>query len=80
MMVDFTTSQLSWIVVGACGIGGTGYLSMNANINDLNTKTTVIQVKAENAESKMNDMGKQLDRIEQALVVLQQTQNRKGSK
>jgi len=79
-VVDFTTSQLSWIVVGACGIGGTGYLSMNTNINDLNTKTTVIQVKAENAETKMNDMGKQLDRIEQALVVLQQTQNRKGSK
>lgn len=79
-MVDFTTSQLSWIVVGACGIGGTGYLSMNTSINDLNTKTTVIQVKAENAETKMNDMGKQLDRIETALASLQATQNRKGSK
>ena len=28
-MIDFNTSQLTWIIIGACGIGGTGYLTID---------------------------------------------------
>lgn len=76
-MIDFTSSQLTWIVVGACSIGGTGYLSMDSSIKELDKKAAVTQVKAEQMEKQLITVTQQLDRIEQALM----TQNtKKGSR
>jgi hypothetical protein len=76
-MIDFTSSQLTWIVIGACSIGGTGYLSMDGSIKELDKKAAITQVKAEQMEKKLTEVSTQLDRIEQALI----TQNsKKGSR
>lgn len=72
-MIDFTSSQLTWIVVGACSIGGTGYLSMDSSIKELDKKAAVTQVKAEQMEKQLVEVSRQLDRIEQTLI----TQNSK---
>lgn len=57
MIMEFSLKQLSWIVIGAIGIGGTGYMSMNTKIDELSTKVAVIH-------SQMEQTTKQLDRIE----------------
>tara|TARA_R110002126_G_scaffold251950_1_gene395066 strand:+ start:468 stop:665 length:198 start_codon:yes stop_codon:yes gene_type:complete len=61
MVVEFTLKQLSWIVIGSLGIGGTGYISLNSKIDDLDKKTAVIQTHSEH-------QNKTLDRIEQKLT------------
>ena len=58
--MEFTLKQLSWIVIGSLGIGGTGYLSMNEKIDALDKKTAVIHANSEN-------QSKSLERIEQKL-------------
>jgi len=60
MIMEFTLKQLSWIVIGALGIGGTGYMSMNNKIDELSTKVAVVH-------SQMEQQTKQLDRIEDKL-------------
>ena len=60
MIMEFTLKQLSWIVIGSLGIGGTGYLSMNSKIDDLDKRLAVVCTQMEN-QSKM------LERIEQKL-------------
>lgn len=66
-MIDFNTSQLTWIVIGACSIGGTGYLSMDGSIKEMNTKMEVITVKAEESDKKLIALQQQLTRIEDKL-------------
>lgn len=76
-MIDFTSSQLSWILIGACSIGGTGYITIDRKINDMDIKMAVVQTKADATEKKLNEMATQLDRVEQLLV----SQNmKKGSR
>ena len=60
MIMEFTLKQLSWIVIGAMGIGGTGYLQMNSKIDELSTKVAVVH-------NQVNNLTKQLDRIEEKL-------------
>ena len=60
MIMEFSLKQLSWIVIGALGIGGTGYLSMNSKIDDLDKRTAVIQ-------THMEHQNKSLERIEEKL-------------
>jgi hypothetical protein len=55
--MEFTLKQLSWIVIGSLGIGGTGYLSLNEKIDQLDKKTAVIQANSEH-------QSKALERIE----------------
>jgi outer membrane murein-binding lipoprotein Lpp len=62
--MEFSLKQLSWIVVGALGIGGTGYLSMNNKIDELSTKVAVVH-------NQVNTLTKQLDRIEDKLNTIQ---------
>ena len=57
MIMEFSLKQLSWIVIGALGIGGTGYISMNNKIDELSIKVAVVH-------SQMEQLTKQLDRIE----------------
>lgn len=66
-MIDFNTSQLTWIVIGACSIGGTGYMSMNDSVKNIDTKVQVTQQKVVDMDSKVNELQKALDRIETKL-------------
>lgn len=58
--MEFTLKQLSWIVIGSLGIGGTGYMSMNTKIDELSTKVAVVH-------NQVTNLTKQLDRIEETL-------------
>lgn len=66
-MVDFTSSQLTWIVIGACSMGGTGYMTMDAAMQKLDTKMEVTSVNVQNNNDKLEDLKKQLIRIEDKL-------------
>ena len=58
--MEFTLKQLSWIVIGSLGLGGSGYMSMNSKIDELDKRTAVIQTHSEH-------QSKTLDRIEEKL-------------
>ena len=58
--MEFTLKQISWIVIGALGLGGSGYMSMNGRVEDLDKKFAVIH-------NQMETFTKQLDRIEEKL-------------
>jgi hypothetical protein len=60
MIMEFTLKQLSWIVIGALGIGGTGYISMSSKIDDLDKRLAVVC-------NQMENQNKMLERIEQKL-------------
>lgn len=60
MIMEFSLKQLSWIVIGALGIGGTGYMSMNGKIDDLDKRLAVVA-------NQMEHQNKMLERIEQKL-------------
>jgi hypothetical protein len=62
--MEFTLKQLSWIVIGSLGIGGTGYMSMNSKIDELSTKIAVVY-------NQMENQNKMLERIENKLNTLQ---------
>ena len=66
-MVDFTSSQLTWIVIGACSMGGTGYMTLDAAIQKIDTKMEVTNVTVQNTNEKVEDLKKQLSRIEDKL-------------
>lgn len=66
-MIDFNTSQLTWIVIGACSVGGTGYLNMDNNIQQINTKLEVTSQKLNDVERRMVDLQMQMNRIEDKL-------------
>ena len=55
--MEFTLKQLSWIVIGSLGLGGSGYVSMNSKIDELDKKVAVIHANSEH-------QNKTLDRIE----------------
>lgn len=63
-MINFSTEQLSWIVVGALGIGGTGYLTMNDKIDNLNTTVGITNANLDNTQKHLEQMQNQLLRIE----------------
>jgi uncharacterized protein HemX len=63
-MIDFSTQQLSWIVVGALGIGGTGYMTMNQKIDDLSEKVSVTNANMDNTIKSLDQIQKQIERIE----------------
>lgn len=66
-MIDFTTSQLTWIVVGACSLGGGGYLTMTSTVSDLDKKIEVSNARAESMNEKLGSLKQQLDRIEEKI-------------
>ena len=66
-MIDFNTSQLTWIVIGACSIGGTGYMTMNDNVKAIDTKVQVAAVKIQENNDKLIELQKALSRIEEKL-------------
>jgi hypothetical protein len=58
--MEFTLKQLSWIVIGSLGLGGSGYMSMNSKIDELDKKVAVIHANSEH-------QNKALERIEQKI-------------
>jgi len=64
MIMEFTLKQLSWIVIGSLGIGGTGYMSMNNKIDELSIKVAVVH-------NQMENQNKMLERIEIKLNTIQ---------
>lgn len=66
-MIDFSAGQLTWIVIGACSLGGTGYMTMNTAMTDLDKKVEVITVKAQSTNEKLTAVQQQLIRIEEKL-------------
>jgi len=63
-MIDFSTSQLTWIIVGACSLGGTGYLTVSSSMNALDKKVEITNVKAQAMDEKLTDLKTSLARIE----------------
>ena len=59
--MEFTLKQLSWIVIGSLGIGGSGYVSMNSKIDELDKKIAVIHANSDH-------QNKALERIELKLT------------
>ena len=62
--MEFTLKQLSWIVIGSLGLGGTGYMSMNSKIDELAVKVAVVH-------NQMDNQNKMLERIETKLNTIQ---------
>jgi hypothetical protein len=66
-MLDFSTGQLSWIVVGACSLGGGGYLTITSTVGELDKKIEISNIKAQATNEKLTVLQAQLDRIEEKL-------------
>lgn len=66
-MIDLTAKQLTWVVVGACSLGGSGYLSITNSINHLDQTALVTKMKTEAMEQKLTDISAQLTRLEDKL-------------
>jgi hypothetical protein len=62
--MEFSLKQLSWIVIGSLGLGGTGYMSMNSKIDELAIKVAVVH-------NQMDNQNKMLERIETKLNTIQ---------
>jgi hypothetical protein len=63
-MIDFNATQLTWILVGACSLGGTGYMSMNGKIDDLDKRVAVTVNSMEHTNKSLDELKVQLTRIE----------------
>jgi hypothetical protein len=63
-MIDFNATQLTWILVGACSLGGTGYMSMNGKIDDLDKRVAVTVNSMEHTNKSLDELKTQLTRIE----------------
>jgi hypothetical protein len=71
-MIDFTPSQLTWIVIGACSIGGTGYISINSKFEDIDKKVEIVKVSTDNTKDEMKEIKAALLRIEDKMYKSQQ--------
>jgi prefoldin subunit 5 len=63
----FSTEQLTWIVVGACTLGGTGYMTVTSAINDLDKNIVVVNTTLNNTNQKIEVLQVQLTRLEEKL-------------
>ena len=65
--MEFSLKQLSWIVIGALGIGGTGYISMSSKIEELDRRLSVVYTHMDYQSKLLDKLQMQLDRIEEKL-------------
>ena len=72
-MIDFTTQQLTYVLIGALGIGGTGYLAITKDIDNINVKLAITHTNTENSNKSLEQLRIQLNRIEEKI----DTQNNK---
>lgn len=66
-MIDFTSKQLSYIVISLAGVGGGGYLTMNSKVDEIDKKLAVSISSAEHNIRSMEKIERQLVRIEDKL-------------
>lgn len=66
-MIDFTSKQLSYIVISLAGIGGGGYLTMNSKVDEIDKKLAVSIASTENNIRQMEKIENHLIRIEEKL-------------
>ena len=66
-MIDFSPAQLTWIVIGACSLGGTGYMTIDSRMQDMTTKVEVTNVKVAEMSDRVAELKAQLTRIEDKL-------------
>jgi hypothetical protein len=66
-MIDFTSKQLSYIVLSIAGIGGGGYITMNAKVDEIDKKLAVFINSTENNIRQMDKIENHLVRIEEKL-------------
>lgn len=63
-MIDFSTQQLTWLMIGATTIGGTGYMTMSQKVDQIDKNIVVTMAHEEDLVKNMDQFQKQLDRIE----------------
>ena len=66
-MIDFTSKQLSYIVISLAGVGGGGYLTMNSKVDEIDKKLAMSIVSTENNIRQMEKIENHLIRIEEKL-------------
>jgi predicted nuclease with TOPRIM domain len=66
-MIDFTTQQLTYILVGALGIGGTGYMALSKDIEEVKVKMAITHTNTENTMKSLDQLQTQLNRIEEKI-------------
>lgn len=64
-MIDFTSKQLSWLVVSFAGIGGGGYLTLDQKVVEIDKKVAVVNKQLEEAEKQMSRIENSILRIEE---------------
>jgi len=69
-MIDFSTGQLTWIIIGACGLGGTGYMTTNSSMQNMDKNLAVLSSNMANQNVKIETLQAQLTRIEDKLDTL----------
>ena len=65
--MEFSLKQLSWIVIGALGIGGTGYINMSNKIEEMDKRLSVVYTHMDYQSKLLDKLQIQLDRIEEKL-------------
>jgi uncharacterized protein HemX len=66
-MIDFSTQQLTYILIGALGIGGTGYMTLSQDIEQVKIKVAITHTNTENTNKSLEQLQKQLNRIEEKI-------------
>jgi hypothetical protein len=66
-MIDFTTQQLTWIVVGGLSVGGTGYMALTKDIEEVKVKMAITHTNTENTMRSLDKLQVQLNRIEEKI-------------
>jgi hypothetical protein len=66
-MIDFNTSQLTWIVISSMTLGSAGYVKLDSNLREMDTKVAITQVRLDAMDQKLTELQKQLVRIEEKL-------------
>lgn len=64
-MIDFTSKQLSWIVISFAGMGGGGYVTLEQKVVDIDKKIAVVNKQMDEAEKQMARIEASLLRIEE---------------
>ncbi len=66
-MIDFSSAQLTWIVIGSLTMGGTGYLNVSSKVDELDKKLAVSINNTDHMTKTIDSLQTQLTRIEEKL-------------
>ena len=65
--MEFTVKQLSWIVIGAIGLGCTSYVQLTNKIEDLDKRLSIVYTHMDYQSKTIEKISVQLERIEQKI-------------